>query len=467
MSQDTSPTETREDAKSAAGEQPSKPVWRVGTLTYTAGGLAVLFGWLLWGDFAWQIRERSVAPVMMVLLQKFEASALVISLLLASLPAVLSVIISPIISYKSDRHRGPRGRRIPFLLLSTPFAALSLFLMAATPWLGSGLHAWLGDRSPGESACSLLALGIAWTIFEAAAMVCNTLFGALINDVVPKEMIGRFYGLFRACSLLAGILFNKVVFAHADEHYTAIFAGVGLVFGVGFTLMCLRVKEGDYPPPAQAGASEGFFSACRTYFRECGSNRYYISIFLAYGFGFLAFIPINTYSVAYADSVGMSRQSFGDHVALTYMISLVLAYFLGWMSDKFHPLRMSIASIALYIVVMVFGALTASGDAEKFGVALVAHGVVSGMFFTTTASLGARLYPQVRFAQVNSAGILVVSLMSAIFPPFLGKILDLGGRHYGQTFYWGAGLAVIALTGFIYVHSHWLKLGGSKDYKAP
>ena len=467
MPQNKSPTKARDIATGTASEQHSKPVWRAGSLTYAAGGLAVLFGWLLWGDFAWQIRERSVAPVMMVLLQKFEASALVISLLLASLPAVISVIISPIISYKSDRHRGPRGRRIPFLIVSTPFAALSLFLMAATPWLGRGVHAWLGDRSPGESACSLLALGIAWTIFEASAMVCNTLFGALINDVVPKEMIGRFYGLFRACSLLAGILFNKVVFAHADEHYTVIFAGVGLVFGAGFTLMCLRVKEGDYPPPSQNGASEGFFSACRTYFRECVSNRYYISIFLAYGFGFLAFIPINTYSVAYADSLGMSRQSYGDRVALTYLISLVLAYFLGWLSDKFHPLRLSIASIALYIVVMVLGAFVVSGDSEKFGAVLVAHGVVSGMFFTTTASLGARLYPQVRFAEVNSAGILVVSLMSAIFPPFLGKFLDLGGRQYGQTFYWGAVLAVTALGWFIYVHSQWLKLGGSKDYKAP
>lgn len=453
--------------KIAAGRQDAGPLWRVGTLTYAAGGLAVLFGWLLWGDFAWQIRERSVAPVMMVLLQKFEASALVIGLLLASLPALLSVIISPIVSYKSDRHRGPRGRRIPFLLASTPFAALSLFLMAATPWLGSGLHAWLGDRSPGESACSLLALSIAWTVFEAAAMVCNTLFGALINDVVPKEMIGRFYGLFRACSLFAGILFNKLVFAHAEEHYTVIFAGVGLVFGVGFTLMCLRVKEGDYPPPAQTGASGGFFSACRTYFKECGSNRYYISIFLAYGFGFVAFMPLNTYSVAYADSLGMSRQSFGDHVALTYFISLVLAYFLGWLSDKFHPLRMSMAAIALYIVVMVLGAFAVSGDSEKFGIVLVAHGVVSGMFFTTSASLGARLYPQARFAQVNSAGILTVSLMSAVFPPFLGKLLDLGGRQYEQTFYWGTALAVITLACFIHVHSRWLRLGGMKDYQAP
>ena len=355
--------------------------WRIGTLTYTAGGLAVLFGWLLWGDFAWQMRERSVAPVVTVMLQQYQSSALVISLLLASLPAALSVIIGPVVSYRSDRHRGPRGRRIPFLLVSTPFAAFSLFLMAATPWLGGHLHAALGVNSPGESTCVLLMIGLMWTVFECSAIIGNTLFGALINDVVPKEMIGRFFGLFRACSLLAGIVFNKTLFAHADEHYAAIFVGLGVLFGLGFTLMCLRVKEGEYPPPPPPDTSRppGFVTACREYFRECCQHRYFLFIFLAQSLATICFLPINLYSVPYADSLGMPRQTFGDAITLTYLISLGLAYFLGWMADKFHPLRMGIVALGLYAAVMVWGGIAAS-DPEHFKVALIAHGVLSGVF---------------------------------------------------------------------------------------
>jgi len=37
--------------------------WRVGTLTYTGAGLVTLTAWLLWGDFAWWMRERSATSV--------------------------------------------------------------------------------------------------------------------------------------------------------------------------------------------------------------------------------------------------------------------------------------------------------------------------------------------------------------------------------------------------------------------
>ena len=57
-----------------AADRPAPKLWTVGTLTYTAAGLTVLFSWLLWGDFAWSMKERSVTPVVQLLLKKFQAS---------------------------------------------------------------------------------------------------------------------------------------------------------------------------------------------------------------------------------------------------------------------------------------------------------------------------------------------------------------------------------------------------------
>ena len=45
-----------------AAPAPQRKLWRVGTLTYAFGGLVILFSWLLWGDFAWSMRDRAVAP---------------------------------------------------------------------------------------------------------------------------------------------------------------------------------------------------------------------------------------------------------------------------------------------------------------------------------------------------------------------------------------------------------------------
>ena len=447
---------------------PERRVWKVGTLTYTAGGLAVLFCWLLWGDFAWQMRERSVGPVFQVMLKQFSASDFITGLLLASLPAALTMIIGPVVCFRSDRHRSPRGRRIPFLLWSTPFAAGAMMLLAASPWLGERLHVALGASSPGANVCVLIVMGLILTVFEVASVASNALFGALVNDVVPKEMLGRFFGLFRACSLLAGIFFNKSLFAHSDEHYVEIFLGLGLLFGLGFTLMCLKVKEGDYPPPPPPDPSRppGFISACRVYWRECCTSSYYIIAFVVHGVALLSFLPINLYSVYYADSVGMTRQSYGDHLAVTYVCSLGLAYFLGWLADKFHPLRMGLVSLGLYVVVMIWGGLVAT-DPKHFGVAFVAHGVISGMYLTTTASLHSRLFPRNRFAQFASAAALLASLLSVLFPLALGKVLDVTGRDYQQTFFWGAVLAAFGVAGLCVLHGRWRRLGGPHNYQPP
>jgi hypothetical protein len=88
--------------------------WQAGTLTYTAAGLVVLFCWLLWGDFAWSMKERSVAQVVQLLLKRFQASDTLAATLITSLPAAIGIFLGPIISYRSDRHRGRWGRRIPY-----------------------------------------------------------------------------------------------------------------------------------------------------------------------------------------------------------------------------------------------------------------------------------------------------------------------------------------------------------------
>lgn len=84
----------------------SRKIWTVGTLTYTSGGLVILFCWLLSGDFAWSLKERSVMWVVQLLIKKFEASDMTAGLLIGTLPQALALVLTPVVSYRSDRHRG-------------------------------------------------------------------------------------------------------------------------------------------------------------------------------------------------------------------------------------------------------------------------------------------------------------------------------------------------------------------------
>lgn len=439
--------------------------WKVGTLTYTSAGIGVLFFWLLWGDFAWSMKERSVYSVAQLMLKSFGSSDLLLGILMGSLPNGIGMILGPIISYRSDRHRGRWGRRVPYLFLTTLIAAPAMLGLAATPWLGGMLQRHFFPNAD-LSTCVLIFFGVFWVTFEIGTVAANAIFVALINDVVPREFLGRFFGLFRALSLLAGIVFNYWLLERAGHHYIWLFVGMAALYGIGFLMMCLKVREGEYPPPVDPPHGHGFTDAVKLYFRECFANSYYRWVIGAYTLGFMAGIPVNTFSLFYAQSLKLSMADYGASLAITFLVSFCLAYFLGMLADRFHPLRMGIVMIGAYAVTMAVGGALVVGP-SSFVVVFVVHGVITGAFYTVTASYGQRLFPQARFAQFNSAMALMTALGGMILPPLIGRYLDVCGHVYRYTFFMGAVIAGMATIASLILYRRFVALGGTKAYEAP
>jgi len=445
----------------------SRRQWVVGTLAYSSGGLVLLFCWLLCGDFAWSLKERSVMWVVQLLIKRFEASDMVAGLLIGALPQALALVLTPIISYRSDRHRGRWGRRIPFLVIPTPIAALSMVGLAFSPHLGETLHRVLGSVSPGLNPSILIVFGVFWTLFEVATVTANAVFFALINDVVPQSVLGRFYGLFRATGLIVAMFFNFWLFGKAETHYTWIFIGIGLIYGLGFSLMCLKVKEGGYPPPPVIEESNGnCLSGVRTYFRECFSRPYFLWIYASIALSWMALSVVNLFNLFFAQSVHMSMDVYGKYLAASFLISFILSYFVGMLADRFHPLRLGIIAMALYAAVALAGGLFIT-DSTSFGIALIAYGVSSGIWQTATASLTMRLLPQARFAQLDSARGLVTSLGLMLVGPVMGRFLDMTGNNYRHVYLASAGVALLAFAAGLVVHAKFMALGGPRSYSAP
>jgi len=443
-------------------------LWRVGTLTYTSGGLILLFCWLLWGDFAWSMRDRCVPSAVQLLFKRFGASDTLVGLLCSSLPGGIGLILGPIIGYKSDRLRSRWGRRIPFLAIPTPFIVLSMVGLVFAPQIGAFAHHLLGSPAWGLDSTVLIFMAVFWTAFELSCVSANSVFGALINDVVPQAVIGRFFGLFRALSLIAGMLLNYWIMGKIETRYASIFLGVGLLYGVGFTLMCLKVKEGAYPPPPPllpGKAGSAWASVC-DYFRDGFAKPYYLLFFGTTIFLFASTGPFNLYAVFYAQSLGLSLDAYFKCIAIMYGVSLVIAYPLGALVDRFHPLRVSLAVLALYGCVMGWGMLYVK-NAASFTVVLMLHTVISGTLFTVAASLGQRLLPQSKFAEISSAGGILGSLFGMAFAPAMGAFLDRSHHDYRYVFHAGFGLAILGLILGIALYRRFLALGGPKNYHAP
>jgi MFS family permease len=461
--------ETVKDA--AADSTPESKTWQVGTLTYTTTGLIVLFCWLLWGDFAWSMKERTVGPVLGVLFHEFHASDLVTGLFFTTLPAGIGMILSPIVSFRSDRHRGRWGRRIPFLLIPTPFVVLGMLGLAYSPMLGARVHGMLGPTAPSSETIVILSFGIFWALFDIATVVTQTVYNALINDVVPQEVMGRFYGLFRAVTLIAGALFNYSIFGKADTEYIWIFLGMGTLYGVGFVLMCRNVREGDYPPvpPMDKGRDiHGFLHAAKTYFQECFSLPYYRWYFAFNAISAIITSPINLFTLYFSKSPGinMTTDALGKYITLMMLISLCLSYPLGALADRIHPIRASMAALVLYALGTMWGGLFAR-DQSTFIIAFLMNGVLSGIYFTTSSSLGQRLLPRAEFAQFSSAGGIIIALCSMALGPAVGMFLDHVHHAYRYTFLMSCILSLVALVGLIIVYRKFLELGGPDSYKAP
>lgn len=467
MSQVPIPNQTIPEprAESASGVK----TWSVGTLTYTTGGLVVLFCWMLWGDFAWMMKERSVSPVVMLLFSKFHASDWLTGLLVGSLPQAMGLLMGPVIAYKSDRHRGRWGRRIPYLLVSTPIVALGIIGLAFSPAFGGHLHGMLGPHSPGLDFIVLLCLGFFWTLFEFATIIANSVFGGLINDVVPHQVIGRFFGMFRALSLLAGIGFNYWLLGKAEEYYVWIFIGVAVLYSVGFLMVGLKVREGDYAPPPAPGPDRGVrgaVQAAQGYFKECFGIPYYWWYYAYIPLSWTAFSPVNLFSLFFARSIQMDMGAYGKCIALTYGISLALAYPLGALADRVHPLKLGLIMQAVYALVTLLGGLY-SLDVSSFAIALVAQGVISGAWMTATASIGQRLLPRAQFAQFSSAGGIIGSLTGMLVGPAVGYILDQLHHVYRYTYYMSCAITVMAMLCGLVLYCKFKALGGPVHYVAP
>ena len=157
---------------------------------------------------------------------------------------------------------------------------------------------------------------------------------------------------------------------------------------------------------------------------------------------------------------------YGKYLAVTYMISLAASYFLGILADRFHPLRTGLLALAAYGIAALVSWCCISGE-TSFAVAFIGHGVLSGTYFTLTASLQQRLLPRDRFGQFHSAAGIMGALVYIVTIPLVGKFLDYTGHQYCYVFFWGGIFALISLGTGLYLYREFNKRGGVDHYQAP
>ena len=450
-------------------EPPAERRWHAGTLTYTFGALVALFFWLLWGDFALNLKERAGPPTLQLLLIKFHASDKQLALFGTVLPQVMALLITPIISYKSDRYRSRFGRRLPFLMAQAPLGLIALLGLAFSPAIGTWMARVIGSQNTDQ--CIITSFGVFWGIFEICTIVtAMVVFPGLIADVVPKPLFGRFFGMFRSVSLGAGILFFFFLGGTVKAHYVPFFIAIGAIYAVSFILMGFNVREGEYAPPEHVDSTEPkiqqLIDAIVSYFRESFGNPYYYWFFGSFALANMAFTPINNFSVAFSESVRMSNDTYFKLSALQLLLSFGQAYLVGWLCDRFHALRITMIALAFYAVTTLLAFLFVK-NAFTFGMAHVICGSCAGFWLTATAPLGPALLPKGRFTQLLSANHICVAIGMIVVAYACGRFLDRMHHDYRYIYLWACVFITASLLVTLMLHRRFEQLGGRENYVAP
>ena len=408
-------------------------------------GLAALLLWLLFGDLGVSIRERAALPSALELLRRHAASDTTISLLLSTVPAALSMLLVPLAGYHSDRCRSRLGRRTPFLLAAAPIGCLAMLGLAASPAWAVTVDAALGSWSPGLHRCQLMLFCLFWAAFDCAAISALSLFNGLVNDLVPAGLLGRFFAVFRIVSLTVGIAYHHWIFALTDHNLREVLIGVGLFFCLPILGMVLMVKEKPLPPdtaPAQRPARRLHFPF--DHVLACFRYRPYGWAVAAFVLASVTFSPFNTFYLHYAHAAGILKTTLGALTAAGYAVSIVSAFAIGWLADRFGAVRVSTIIMTAYCALSAAGFVAVS-DAASFRVFYFAHVVISGAWFTAAASMPMALFPRSRFVQFNSTKDLMAVFGTILVSGIQGPMLDLSGHDYRFTLLAGAVFSLLCV----------------------
>lgn len=455
--------------------------FQCGTLLYTRRGLFALFGWLIWGDVCFTVMEVVVPSILPLHFKSLGASNMIIGMVLTTLPGIFNLTITPWLSFKSDRHRGRWGRRIPFMLFTAPFLALSMILIGFGDSIGAWVHGtFFGGGVIGQAQVVIVLLVGFAAMYELFNMFVNTVFWYLFRDVVPESHLSRFNAYFKVAGTSIGALYNFFIFQYAESHMREIYVGAGLLYVIGFGAMCLMVKEGGYPPVTDVTEKSTFLDQVKIYAKECFTLRYYWDIFLWQTFQAVSF-ACGVYTVFMLKSLGLSLDLIGKKGALAAVTGPVCLLIIARFVDRWHPVRVYAYGAAwglffsfsswvwLFVMnpppLLYFWMFIASGLFAALYTAAVS---------ASQAPLLMILFPKQKYGQFSGAmaliraiALMAAGILSGLFLDFWKRAFPDGDYSYRFIFLWQGPLTILSFFFFYRVYRAWKRLGANEGFTPP
>jgi MFS family permease len=438
-------------------------VYTVGTLKYTLFGLVTLFAWLLWGDFCYMLLETVVQRLFPIILKNAKASNTLMSVMVSSVPSILNLTLIPVLCTRSDGSRTVLGRRRPFLLVAAPVTTLFFIPIAYSDVIGGYLHRSVLGNVLSETVLILAVLCLLIVLFQIFNSFMMVMYNCLLADVVPQAVIGRFLACFRTVSTLASFVFSRYIFGLSGSYMREIFIGIGIVYLLSFLLMCIGVKEGQYPPIEKAVDKNRF--SPKEYVKQCFTIRHYLFICMMAAMFMIAFGCTGPFVFFFQrDTLGLSLDEIGKYFGWIYILQAVAAIPLGYLCDKIKAVRLNPICILALALIQLLSFFFIKDLKTMYIYGLLAAIPNSGYYISQMA-LAVEMFPKLKFAQYSSAIQVLCALGLIAGNMCIGLTVDYFGNR--SIYLWLSLFCFIAVFFGSLVYRGWKSNGGPANYLPP
>jgi MFS family permease len=347
-----------------------------------------------------------------------------------TLDNIAGFLIQPLMGPISDRTRTRLGRRMPYILIFAPIAAIALAAIPVAPQMIPAELNGQFDQLGGLFAFFILALGV---MLLAMALWRTPTF-ALLPDLIPSPLRSQANGVVNLMAgiggivafLLGGILYNI--------YRPLPFWLGGVIMVAAVVVLFLTIKEPkELAEPAQR--EEGLWTILRKLRAIPRENARSLALIVATIFCYMmGYNAVETFFSSYGvNTLGVKESTASMILSAAYISFIIFALPAGMLAARIGRKRTIMIGLALFAAVLaaaffmpfvpVVIALLAVGG---FAWALVnINGLPMVLDTSTTEDM---------MGTFTGLYFIAATLAGALGPTFNGWVIDLTGGNYAMIF---------------------------------
>lgn len=366
-------------------------------------------------ESTWNLYDSQVPP----LLREHLGSAALIGALMG-MDNLLGIFVQPWMGNRSDGTRTAWGRRIPYLVVGMPVAALLFVLIP-------------------HAAASLPLLVLTMFGYALVANSFKPIAESLLPDFIAPERRSRANAAVKIASSITVIVAALISLFLVDDFPKLSFAIPAVLMAGSVAVLAWKVRdsrspayqaalEEDRAESGEASPRVRMRDVLRDIVRDADRSRLLV-IAAVFAFGSAWFASRSLITNYGMETLGLSRGDAGGLTLPSGLAFLVAAYPVALLAERFGRLRVILAGMAVFAAAMVLGTAVATPTGVVVAMCVAAAGAAA--FMVNTAVVLWNLAPSARVLGTYS-GLYTVGWSGGGFagPALVGGMVDVTGWRF-------------------------------------